>query len=338
LNNSFNEIFILYLQGRTGEAHDLAVQMLSNDLGNEKLFSIITKLRQEMLVQDSRKILNDNLSIQSRISTIQSRISNSISQSLVLQILQDKKYDNPKRLERYGYSTASQNEEDGMLAEIFRRIGETNRVFFEFGVGSGIQNITFNLLLSGWKGFWIEIDQPKFEYIKSYFRGAINSKQLVVDDTHVNAENINKIINDLGIPQSIDLLSIDIDGNDYHVFKAIKNLDPRVVVLEYNPIYPPPMKIVGAYDANYKYSEETYIGASLQSLVDLLDKKGYQLVGTSIGGVNAIFVKKELAKNKFYEPATAKDLFHQARYQLSFTGGFGAWARPCFGKLHDEEP
>jgi hypothetical protein len=69
----------------------------------------------------------------------------------------------------------------------------------------------------------------------------------------------------------------------------MRRVRPRCVVLEYNPLYPPPMRLVGGYDANYQYSEESYIGASLQSLAELAERKGYQLVGTSISGINAIF-------------------------------------------------
>jgi hypothetical protein len=71
------------------------------------------------------------------------------------------RYQNPKRLNRFEYQVYSQNGEDGIIAEIFKRIGTTNRVFVEFGVGDGLQNNTAYLLLKNWIGFWIEAN-PKF--------------------------------------------------------------------------------------------------------------------------------------------------------------------------------
>ncbi|MGD1074328.1 MAG: hypothetical protein ABSB15_29845, partial [Bryobacteraceae bacterium] len=64
--------------------------------------------------------------------------------------IQKPRYDDPRRLTRYGYKAFSESDEDGIIAEIFRRIGTENRVFFEFGVGDGLANNTLNLLLGGW--------------------------------------------------------------------------------------------------------------------------------------------------------------------------------------------
>ncbi|MBY0510747.1 MAG: FkbM family methyltransferase, partial [Rhodospirillaceae bacterium] len=155
------------------------------------------------------------------------------------------------------------------------------------------------------------------------FAAAINAGKLKLGTQPVNAENINQITAELGVPDEIDLLSIDIDGNDYHVFKAMERVRARVVVLEYNPLYAPPLKVVMAYDPNYAFNENTYMGASLQSITDLAESKGYRLVGCSVAGVNAIFVRADLAVGKFSEPATAEALYHPPKYQLSFSGGFG---------------
>jgi hypothetical protein len=324
-------IVTLHAAQRVGEAHQLAAEASAKFVGDIVLFTLLSAIRQELIVGRTNELISDTAQTLRRTAQTQ-------SQALVRDILKDAKYDDPKRLERYGYSVASQNEEDGMLAEIFRRIGETNRIFFEFGVGNGLQNITFHMLLNGWKGWWIEINKPKLAFMRQYFSGAIDDGRLVIDDSHIDAENINAVCEKLGIPEEIDLLSIDIDGNDYHVFDRMSRVHARVLVLEYNPLYPPPMRLVGGYDPNYQYSEQSYIGASLQSLTDLAESKGYQLVGTSISGINAIFVRKDLAGDKFAYPATPMHLYHSARYQLSFTGGFGAGIRANFGPLHTALP
>ncbi len=324
-------IVALHAAQRVGEAHQLATEASAKFVGDLSLFNLLSSLRQELMVSRTNELISDTAQTLRRTAQTQ-------SQALVRDILKDTKYDDPKRLERHGYCVASQNEEDGMLAEVFRRIGETNRVFFEFGVGNGLQNITFHMLLNGWKGWWIEINQPKLAFMRQYFAGAIGEGRLVIDDSHIDAENINAVCEKLGIPEEIDLLSIDIDGNDYHVFDRMSRVRARVLVLEYNPLYPPPMRLVGGYDPNYQYSEQSYIGASLQSLTELAESKGYQLVGTSISGINAIFVRKDLAGDKFATPATPAHLYHGPRYQLSFTGGFGAGIRANFGPLHTALP
>jgi hypothetical protein len=109
----------------------------------------------------------------------------------------------------------------------------------------------------------------------------------------------------------------------------------RVIVLEYNPTYPLPTRLVGVYDPNYQYSDQTFIGASLQSLCDLAENKGYQLVGTSISGINAVFVRRDLAGDRFACPDTAQHLYYGPKYQLSFTGGLGSSIRANLGSPHN---
>ena len=74
----------------------------------------------------------------------------------VKELLSDPKYNDGKRLERYGFKVYSQNDEDGIIQEILNRIGETSKTFVEFGVGNGLENNTLTLLLKGWHGLWIE--------------------------------------------------------------------------------------------------------------------------------------------------------------------------------------
>ena len=323
-------IYALHASGKIGDAHQLAQELASQLPSDHGAFEILHKIRIELLLSqqsDSMKALSVGIE----------RISHSTSQMLVADLSHSEAFKDPKRLESFGYCCASQNEEDGMLQEVFRRIGITTSTFFEFGVGNGRQNCTLHFLLQGWKGWWIEIFEPKAAFIREYFKSAIEDGSLTFDTTFVSAENIEEICKQLQIPPEIDLLSIDIDGNDYHVFEAMKSVQARVVVLEYNPRFPPPIKMVGAYDPEYVYAEHTYIGASLEALTALAESKGYQLVGCSISGVNAVFVRKDLAAGKFYEPATAASFYHPPRYQLSFSGGFGSGGFANFGPTHQSE-
>jgi hypothetical protein len=107
-----------------------------------------------------------------------------------------------------------------------------------------------------------------------------------------------------------DLLSIDIDGNDYWVWKAINVISPRVVVIEYNAKFPPDYEWIMKYNEKHIWQGDDEHGASLKSL-ELLGKiKGYQLVATNITGTNAFFIKEELAKELFPLPAIAENLYN----------------------------
>ena len=323
------EISNHHANGRLIDALNLAQNLSLAVPGDINAIQIVSILRQEILLSQSRDLLNG------MVKDIQ-RTSHTTHQTLIRDLQKDERYADPKRLERYGFSVASQNEEDGMLVEVFNRIGEGNRTFFEFGVGNGLQNNTYFFLLAGWLGWWIEINQPKVKFMRHIFSAAINEGRLVIDDTLIDRDNIEAVTKKLNIPNEIDLLSIDIDGNDYHVFKAMNRVRPRVIVLEYNGLYPPPLQMVGAYDANYVYADNTYIGASLQSLTELAEEKGYQLVGCNITGLNCIFVRKDLAAGKFSEPATPLHLYNTPRHQLAWGGAFSVGPKPNFGPLHTE--
>jgi len=120
---------------------------------------------------------------------------------------------------------------------------------------------------------------------------------------------------DLG--PEIDLLSIDVDGNDYYFWEAIKSVNPRVVVVEYNPKFHPPHDWNITYNPEHNWDGSDRVGCSLTAFTRLGTQLGYQLVGCNIVGANAFFVRRDLAGDKFAAPATPEHLFQPARYYLS---------------------
>ncbi|MDR2602169.1 MAG: hypothetical protein LBC53_06930 [Spirochaetaceae bacterium] len=221
------------------------------------------------------------------------------------------KLENPMHLDRFGYKVYSQNDEDGIIQEIFKRIGTGNKTFVEFGVQSGLESNCHYLLFNGWRGLWIDGDKKSFSSLQKHFAKPLASKQLTAINAFITTENINKLIGeDGGIKGEIDLLSIDIDGNDYWIWEKISCVEPRVVVIEYNAKFPPPCEWVMEYNPDHIWDGSDKQGASLKSLESLGKRLGYTLVGTNTNGVNAFFVKKELAKGLFAEPATAENLYH----------------------------
>lgn len=221
---------------------------------------------------------------------------------------------NKKCLEYYGFKVYSQNEEDGIIEEIFNRIGTTNKIFIEFGVQNGLESNSHYLLFKGWHGLWIDGGEAYVKEIREKFAPVLASGQLKVVQAFITRENINELFIASGIEGEIDLLSIDIDGNDYHVWKAINVVKPRVVVIEYNGKFPPNCDWKQAYNRYHIWDGSDWQGASLKALELLGRQLGYQLVGTNLNGGNAFFVRQDLVGDLFIEPATAENLYNPVRY------------------------
>jgi hypothetical protein len=233
----------------------------------------------------------------------------------------------PRRLLRYGFKMYSQNDEDGIIQEIFRRIGTTNRMFVEFGVETGVECNTAKLLIEDWRGLWIEADRGLVQQIHHRFGPVLPAGQLRVMESLVTAENINALIESADFHGEIDLLGIDIDYNDYWVWKAITIIRPRVVVIEYNASLRPPLSLTVPYHPKGCWDGSNVYGASLEALVRLGIDKGYRIVGCSIAGVNAFFVRADLCGDKFLEPATAAEHYEPPRHFFHLLPG-GHVGRP----------
>ena len=208
----------------------------------------------------------------------------------------------PLDLRNFEEKVYSQNGEDGILKEIFRRIGTTNRYFVEFGAQSGQEGNCARLAWQErWQGLFLEADPGFFATLREHYRAF---PDIHCVESRITSANIEELFAAHGVPASFDLLSIDIDGNDYWVWEALRNWRPRVVVIEYNASHPPPQRWVMQEDPDYWWNGTSYFGASLASLTALARRKGYALVGTDSNGVNAFFVLAELAAgDDFLDPA-----------------------------------
>lgn len=195
----------------------------------------------------------------------------------------------------------SQNGEDGIINAIFGMIGTTNKYFVEFGAEDGMQcNTRYLYLKRGWRGLLMD---------GSYENEAINLRR-----EFITVENIELLFVKYGVPKDIDLLSIDVDGNDYWVWQAIKNYHPRVVVIEYNACFPWKESKTIPYKPSFVWDRTDYYGATLQALNHLGNEKGYTLVATDSSGTNAFFVMNEFVKDNFVV-LSPKELFHTAAFK-----------------------
>ncbi len=254
----------------------------------------------------------------SRLERLRREVS--VTNDLVARLIyetarQTPRFQDPLRLLGSGFKVFSMHDEDGIIEEIFRRIGETNRWFVEFGAGDGLENCTTYLLMKGWRGAWIEGSAACYKAIQKNLSFAIGEGRLKVRYSFVTAENIEALLDELGVPEEFDFLSIDIDRNDYWVWEAIRRYRPRAVAIEYNANWMPTVACVVPYDPYAIWDGSSYSGASLKALERLGRRKGYCLVGCNFTGVNSFFVREDLAGGgRFKEPFTAENHFEPPRY------------------------
>lgn len=187
----------------------------------------------------------------------------------------------------YGHKVYSQNDEDGLIEEILRRCGLTAAgSFVELGVGDGTENNSLNLLVRGWRGAWLG-GEP--------VRVAADGTRLRFRQCWIDRDNAAKLVNDevtaLGIEQP-DLVSLDLDGNDYHITEALLRggLRPALWIAEYNARFSATTRWVMPYDPTHRWQGTDYYGASLAAFADLFSSVGYKLVCCNANGVNAFFV------------------------------------------------
>jgi hypothetical protein len=203
-----------------------------------------------------------------------------------------------------GFRKYSQFEEDGILLYIFSLIPPVNRTCVEICAGDGRECNTTNLIINhGWWGHLFDGDEKKVEAGKQFFAKHKDTFLYSPRFTHawLNAENVDDHIAQSGASGPIDLLSLDIDGVDYWVWKAITVVDPQVVICEtHNPI-PPDVAWTIPYDPSFVFDSPNYRGASLAAMMKLGNEKGYRLIGTHRFGFNAFFMKRGIGEEFFPE-------------------------------------
>lgn len=193
----------------------------------------------------------------------------------------------PTWLLDYQSNVFSQAGEDGVIEKILELLPDKNHWCVEFGAWDGIHySNTRNLIVNkDYSAILIESDREKFKDLQrnySQYSAVITLNRFVGFNSN---DRLDLILKTTIIPEDFDFLSIDIDGNDYHVWKVIEVYQPKVVCIEFNPTIPTEVNFVQAAD------EKTTQGSSLIALTELGLDKGYELV--SVLPFNAIFVRRE---------------------------------------------
>lgn len=225
---------------------------------------------------------------------------------------------------RHRDNVTSQCGEDGIIAKAFEVIGQHGKVCVEFGAWDGMQfSNTFALIKQrGWSGYLIEANTDKFKALQETYRGNPNARLI---NRFVKLDKgegtIDEILAEHRCPVEIDLLSIDIDGNDYHVWESMQEPSAKVVVIEFNPTVPNDVFFV--QDRSFEVNQ----GCSLLSLTLLAREKGYELVCATEW--NAIFVRVEFfglfniednSPDAMYQPQMNGRIFHGYDGTIHVTG------------------
>ena len=254
---------------------------------------------------------------------------------------------NKFKINEYEKKISSQNGEDGIIDYIFSKIGTTNKFSVEFGVGDGFESNTAYLLeKKNWKGLMMDYGSDDKIYLSNVLKKVWNNRnlgfqknfknnvrfikkiisrgersksfQFNIKNERITAENIQHLFGKYNVPMHFDLLSIDIDFNDYWVWKSIVDYYPRLVVIEYNSSILPNDSRVVPYDPESVWDGTNYFGASLLALNNLASQKGYTLIGCDSNGINAFFCKTDLLNdydfdsiNQLYRPPQYGEIIHE---------------------------
>lgn len=226
------------------------------------------------------------------------------------------------------FSAFSQFGDDGIIQYLTQHVDTPNKLFVEFGVEDYREsNTRFLTLHDRWKGLVIDSNSENVESIR---KDPISwSNHIEAVHSLVTQENINDILTQflrLYPDKTIDLLSIDIDGNDYWIWEAISTVTPAIVVVEYNALFglnPWTIPYNQSFNRSNSSQPFSYYGSSLLSLTDLGAKKGYTLIGCVAAGNNAYFVKTDALRSTFpISPTTVESAYRPAQYreQVDRTG------------------
>ena len=185
--------------------------------------------------------------------------------------------------------------EDGIIAWLLSRLKSVPPVFVDLGSGDCIKSNCASLAVhAGWTGCFIDSDDQQLSIGKAFYGRMKNANQLFsFIREKITPFNINELIKDAGISAQTGLLSIDIDGNDYWIWKAIHHIRPRIVVIEAKVEFGPGNYIVPYGDFNHHSGDQRYNGASVEALRRLGKDKGYKLVAANKQGYNLFFVQEQ---------------------------------------------
>jgi glycosyltransferase involved in cell wall biosynthesis len=312
-------------------------ERLSNGISSRLLNKLAPKF-EELLELQTRRILNDlTLVLEKKLGArfddiYKTAICNANKNELAIAELKQVanqtkasvaevyiKVNTNNNFSNSGFKVFSQWNEDGLIQYLITKIGTCTQPFVEIGVGDYSEaNTRFLLEKNNWRGMIVDSSEENMNRVRAndlYWRHNLDAVYAFVD-----SETINELLLSHGMHGEIGLLSIDVDGVDYWIWKAINVISPQIVICEYNGIFGSKAKVTVPYDPKFdrtsKHYSWLYAGASLAALDLLAQEKGYTLIGTNNGGNNAFFVRNDVLKSSEIIPSQnpyTKPMFRESR-------------------------
>lgn len=229
----------------------------------------------------------------------------------------DRQVINSTNINDHEFRVSSQWGEDGIIAYLLEIIEIKSKTFIEFGVEDYKEaNTRWLLQKRNWCGLIIDGSSENILKVRSsdlYWRNGLTAVS-----SFITAENINDIITANRFLGELGILSIDIDGVDYWIWKAINCVSPCIVIIEYNSLLGHRQAVTVPYRADFNRTQahfsNNYYGASIAALKSLGDSKGYCLVGSNSAGNNAFFVRRDLMPKALRE-LTSEEAYIRRKYR-----------------------
>lgn len=220
------------------------------------------------------------------------------------------------RISEAGFRCFSQFEEDGIILYVLSTIGFKTRKVVEMCCGTGDECMATNLILNhGFEGFLFDGDEYNIARATRFFNG---KKDCLLTPPHlihawITKENVNHLIRCNGAAGEVDLFSLDMDGNDYYIWEAISDINPRLCIFETHNVIPDDLSITIPYHPlfscdNKQCSEQEFRSVSLLAMTKLCMQKGYRLIGAHKHGFNVLFLRNDIAPDVF--PAVSIEEVH----------------------------
>jgi hypothetical protein len=218
-------------------------------------------------------------------------------------------------LDQVGFSRFSEFEEDGHLLYLLTLAGSVSRTVVEISSQDGRTCMATNLLVHHrWRGFLFDGDPVFVAEGRRFFARHPATRALppTMHSEWFTRDNVNRVLASVGVPDDIDVLSLDIDGNDLHLWNAM-TLRPRILICEFNNVVPSDRALTIPYQADFNFAAQPadqalFRSASLAAYVAVSRRKGYRLVGINALGFNAIFLRDDVLAAEMPEiPATSLD-------------------------------
>lgn len=216
------------------------------------------------------------------------------------------------------FSVFSQFGDDGIIQWLVQHVPALNEVFVEFGVEDYQEaNTRFLLVNDNWRGLVMDGSDRNIDSIR---RDPISWRhELQSAHAFITADNIDQLLLAQGFTGEIGLLHIDIDGNDYWVWRSLNVARPSIAIIEYNSVFGPEREITVPYDPQFSrtaaHYSNLYFGASLPALCELARAKGYDFVGSNSAGNNAYFIRSDLPHG--LKPLTAAEGYVVSKFAES---------------------